>query len=74
MDESPYQNREIRQMFSDQNTILIRIEEQTKKTNGRVSKLEKWQNYVLGFVAALSFLTVSVLLPVIEAYISAGKL
>lgn len=47
---------------------------QALKTNGRVSKLEKWQSYVLGFVAALSFLIISVLLPVVEAYISAGKL
>lgn len=39
--EEPYQNREIDEMFSDIQKSLDRIEIQTSKTNGRVTKLEK---------------------------------
>ena len=34
---------------------LTEIKEQTLKTNGRVSRLERWQSYILGFCAAVSF-------------------
>lgn len=45
---------------------LMRIETQTMKTNGRVSKLEKWQSYVLGAVAMLGFLlTIAVTIGVV---------
>lgn len=54
MNEEPYQNREIREMFDDVKATLSRIEEQTTKTNGRVSTLEKWQSYVIGFCAAIT--------------------
>lgn len=54
MQEEPYQNREIREMFDDVKATLDRIEKQTTKTNGRVSTLEKWQSYVIGFCAAVA--------------------
>ena len=54
MSEEPYQNREIREMFDDVRAALGRIEAQTIKTNGRVSKLERWQSYVIGFCAAIT--------------------
>lgn len=40
MDEQPYSNREIREMFIDIKDRLGRIETQTTKTNGRVTHLE----------------------------------
>ncbi len=54
MDDIPYQNREIREMFNDVKIMLNRIEIQTVKTNGRVGKLERWQSYVLGFCGAVT--------------------
>jgi hypothetical protein len=39
---------------------------QTTKTNGRVSRLERWQSYVIGFCAAIFVLLVSVLIPLIS--------
>jgi hypothetical protein len=40
---------------------LDRIETQTMKTNGRVSTLERWQFYVIGFCAAISILILPVM-------------
>ncbi len=56
-----YQNREIDSKFDGVHTKLDSILVQTTKTNGRVSKLESWQSYVIGFCAAVSLL----ILPVI---------
>ncbi|WP_395019789.1 hypothetical protein [Dongia sp.] len=39
--EAPYQNREIREMVDDVRNSLTRIELQTTRTNGRVTKLER---------------------------------
>lgn len=61
MTEEPYQNREIREMFSEVREALDRIELQTTKTNGRVSILERWQSYVLGFCAALMLVFLSII-------------
>jgi len=36
--------------------ILRRIEDQTKKTNGRVTELEKWKANILGIVLGVSCL------------------
>jgi hypothetical protein len=41
MSEKQYSNREIDRMFKEISEALIRIEEQTTKTNGRVTKLER---------------------------------
>lgn len=54
MDE--YSNREIDRMFSEIQDTLKRIEEQTTRTNGRVSKLENWRNYIGGALAVISFI------------------
>ena len=61
MNEEPYHNREIREMFDDVKDALDRIERQTTQTNGRVTVLERWQSYVLGFCACIGL----VLLPII---------
>lgn len=54
MHEEPYQNREIREMFKDVKEALVRIEDQTKQHNHRMTKIERRQVYVQGFVAAIA--------------------
>lgn len=63
MTDDPYSNREIEEKWSDIANALSRIEIQTTLTNGRVRKLERWQSYVLGFCAGVSFLLVSAHIP-----------
>lgn len=46
-----YTNREIDSHFKEIKETLSRIETQTIKTNGRVSKLEGWRAYVTGALA-----------------------
>lgn len=48
--------REITTELRGHNRIHKEILEQTTKTNGRVNKLEKWQNTLMGGVAVLIFL------------------
>lgn len=61
MTDSPYTNREIREFFSEVRNDLTEIKTQTKLTNGRVSELEKWKAYVLGFCGAVAMLLIPVL-------------
>lgn len=49
---------------------LSLILQQTTKTNGRVSKLERWQAYVFGFCAAVSALLVPVLILFAQHYLN----
>ncbi len=60
MSEEPFKNREIVEMFNDVKISLTRIEAQTVRTNGRVSKLEQWQYYVIGFCACLTILAIPI--------------
>ena len=57
MDE-PYKNREIQEMFNDVKQSLDRIETQTTRTNGRVSKLEGWRSWMTGGMAAFALLLI----------------
>ena len=77
MDDSQYSNRELDSKFDnllghmkvfegETGGSLRRIEAQTIKTNGRVSKLEKWQQFVLGFCAAISVLIIPLIFIVIR--------
>jgi len=54
MDNEPYTKRELDHYFNDIKSILARqdgtlsrIETQTTKTNGRVSRLEYWRNVLI---------------------------
>ena len=49
---------------------LVRIEEQTTKTNGRVRWLEKMMYCAIGGLAVLT----SIVIPVLLAYVQAGKI
>ena len=44
----------IRDMRDEHNRKLDRIEEQTTKTNGRVSRLEMWRERATGYTMAIS--------------------
>lgn len=50
-EETPYTNREHREFIKDIKDQLDRIEGQTTRTNGRVSKLENWRSYIVGALA-----------------------
>lgn len=60
--EGDYSKREIdllienvKQHINDTiTTPLARIEEQTTKTNGRVTALENWRNYIAGCVVVIT--------------------
>lgn len=69
-----YKNREIDEMFGDINKALIRIEAQTTKTNGRVSKLERWQSYAQGACAVIILLLVPVAIYFIQQTMSQASL
>jgi hypothetical protein len=51
MADKQYSNREIDRMFKEISETLGRIEEQTTKTNGRVTKLER--NVMIVIVAVI---------------------
>jgi hypothetical protein len=48
MNDSPYSNREIDTHFAEVKEYLQRIEAQTTRTNGRVTKLESWKSLLIG--------------------------
>lgn len=64
MNDKPYTNREIdlllqsiKQHIDDTvATPLSRIEAQTTKTNGRVTRLENWKSYIAGGLALLTII------------------
>ncbi len=61
MPEEPYKNREIKEMFEDVSNSLSRIENQTLKTNGRVTRLEKWQSFISGGMSVIVVIVVPLL-------------
>jgi uncharacterized membrane protein YhaH (DUF805 family) len=61
-----YSNRELDRMFSEIQETLQRIESQTMKTNGRVTKLEFWR----GVLTGMGTLIVVVIIPLTAAVIT----
>lgn len=59
--EQDYSNKEIIHLFSDLKNDLVEIKMRVGITNGRVSKLEKWQSFIMGGLAVITVL----ILPVI---------
>lgn len=68
-DEKNYKKREIDEKFTDIQNSLIRIENQTTKTNGHVADLKSWQNFIKGGLAVLSIIVVPIFLYVIYTLI-----
>jgi hypothetical protein len=76
--ENSYSNRESDQFFRQQalehdllqrsiekvKVIATASYEQAKKTNGRVTHLEKWRSYLAGAMAVISFMIAAVLIPI----------
>jgi hypothetical protein len=61
MPKDDFSNREITLMFEHIKEQLIKIETQTTKTNGRVSKLETEQAGMIGKIGVLATLGATVL-------------
>lgn len=59
--DTPFTNREITEMFGDVKQALGRIEEQTTKHNGRMSRLEEWKAYITGGLAVLMVIILPIL-------------
>jgi hypothetical protein len=77
MDAQPYTNREMDMKFAEIKDILLgqneqmgEIKAQVKTTNGRVSSLEKWKIFVIGFCTCITVL----MIPLLIALITSGKL
>lgn len=61
MPEQDFTNREIQAMFQEIKNGNTRIEEQTKKHNGRLTNLERWQAHLVGAFSVLTIVIVPIL-------------
>lgn len=66
MSEVPYSKREMDNIIKEIHSTVKRIEEQTTKTNGRVSKLETWRGFITGGLAVVAVLLVPILFMLIK--------
>ena len=65
MTSEDYSKREIDHVFGDIKKSLERIEEQTTKHNGRLTRLERWMWCVAGAVSVIGFLGVGNIINVV---------
>lgn len=63
--EENYTKRETDMWREEIKETLGRIEAQTTKTNGRVSSLERWQSYVIGFCACVTIVIIPLVLTMV---------
>jgi hypothetical protein len=59
--EKNYSKRELDTHFEEIKEYLVRIENQTVRTNGRVNKLENWRSVLIGGWAIVTFLVIPLL-------------
>ena len=59
--EPDYSNREISAMFHEVKEIVTRVEDQTKKTNGRVTELEKGRWIAIGAMMVITLMIIPIL-------------
>lgn len=82
--EEQYKNREIDEKFNNlsvlvrekHDDVMIKINEvivQTTKTNGSVANLKLWRAYLTGGLAVVTFLLVSIIIPLLSSYIQNGN-
>ena len=57
-----FTNREIETFLEEVRTKLDEIKEQTTRTNGRLSALERWRSFITGGLAILAMLFIPVFL------------
>ena len=67
--EDDYTNRELNMCFEQITEKLDLIHTQTVKTNGRVGRLENWQNRIIGGMVAISALAVPILVYIVKTWV-----
>ena len=60
-EDTPFSNREIREMVKDTSLAIARVEEQTKEHNHRMTKMEEWKAYSLGAMSVITLIILPIL-------------